>query len=118
MGAQNRHETRQHRLWAGLLFDGCDLLIEFFDNGLLAECDNGVTLRSFLSRKLHCSPMRISKKYAGKCLRCIAMVVFASTVLTVSFSWLDLFSYRRQGDWQESVSVKGGPSRPASSFKY
>ena len=27
---------------------------------------NGCTLRSFLSRKLHCAPMRISKKFAGK----------------------------------------------------
>lgn len=41
------------------------LLIEYFEKGIIVECENGVTLRSFLSRKLHCSPMRISKKYAG-----------------------------------------------------
>lgn len=42
-----------------------DLLIELFEKGHIEE-KNGCTLRSFLSRKLHCAPMRISKKYAGK----------------------------------------------------
>lgn len=46
-----------------------DLLIELFEKGLIMECDNGATLRSFLSRKLHCAPMRVSKKYAGKYLQ-------------------------------------------------
>ena len=41
------------------------LLIEYFEKGIILDCENGMTLRSFLSRKLHCSPMRISKKYAG-----------------------------------------------------
>lgn len=45
------------------------LLIEYFEKGMIVECENGTTLRSFLSRKLHCSPMRISKKYAGKQIR-------------------------------------------------
>jgi hypothetical protein len=42
-----------------------ELLIELFEKGHINE-KNGCTLRSFLSRKLHCAPMRISKKYAGK----------------------------------------------------
>ena len=42
-----------------------DLLIELFEKGHIDE-KNGCTLRSYLSRKLHCAPMRISKKYAGK----------------------------------------------------
>jgi hypothetical protein len=42
-----------------------DLLIEQFEKGQVDEY-NGSTLRSFLSRKLHCAPMRISKKFAGK----------------------------------------------------
>jgi len=42
-----------------------DLLIELFEKGHIDE-KNGSTLRSCLSRKLHCAPMRISKKYAGK----------------------------------------------------
>jgi hypothetical protein len=42
-----------------------DLLIELFEKGLIDE-QNGCTLRSCLSRRLHCLPMRISKKYAGK----------------------------------------------------
>lgn len=41
-------------------------LIEEFEKGTILDCDNGCTLRAYLSRKLHCAPMRISKKYAGK----------------------------------------------------
>lgn len=41
-------------------------IIEAFENGTLLGCENGCTLRAYLSRKLHCQPMRISKKYAGK----------------------------------------------------
>ncbi len=41
-------------------------LIEEFEKGTILDCENGCTLRAYLSRKLHCAPMRISKKYAGK----------------------------------------------------
>ncbi|GKY94233.1 hypothetical protein MPSEU_000389100 [Mayamaea pseudoterrestris] len=43
-----------------------EILIQLFEKGYLFDCENGSTLRSYLSRKLHCAPMRISKKYAGK----------------------------------------------------
>jgi hypothetical protein len=46
--------------------DYAELLISVFERGQVEDCENGCTLRSFLSRKLHCAPMRISKKYAGK----------------------------------------------------
>lgn len=42
-----------------------DILVELFNKGHVHE-RNGSTLRGFLSRMLHCTPMRISKKYAGK----------------------------------------------------
>ena len=51
-----------------------DTLIELFDKGHVDE-RNGSSLRGFLSRKLHCAPMRISKKYAGKG---IGKLVFSS----------------------------------------
>jgi hypothetical protein len=43
------------------------LIIEF-ENGTFnsKECPTGCTLRSFLSRRLSCAPMRISKKFAKK----------------------------------------------------
>lgn len=41
-------------------------IIEAFEKGTIQNCENGCTLRAYLSRKLHCQPMRISKKYAGK----------------------------------------------------
>eukprot|EP01031_Cornospumella_fuschlensis_P040104 gene40104-48871_t len=43
-------------------------LIRDFEAGLLIDCEDGCTLRSYLARKLNCQPMRISKKFAGKCI--------------------------------------------------
>lgn len=43
-------------------------LIEDFENGQLEDCDDGCTLRAFLAQKLRCAPMRISKKFAGRCI--------------------------------------------------
>jgi len=43
-------------------------LIFEFESGSLDDCENGVTLRSYLARRLHCAPMRISKKFAGRCI--------------------------------------------------
>jgi len=51
-----------------------NLLISEFETGIVSDCENGITLRAFLSRKLHCAPMRISKKFAGK--NCIGKHVF------------------------------------------
>lgn len=42
-----------------------EFLIKEFERGMVEGCENGCTLRSFLSKKLHCAPMRISKKFAG-----------------------------------------------------
>lgn len=42
-----------------------DVLIELFVKGQV-DLENGSTLRSFLAKKLHCAPMRVTKKYAGK----------------------------------------------------
>eukprot|EP00633_Aureoumbra_lagunensis_P009134 CAMPEP_0197309308 /NCGR_PEP_ID=MMETSP0891-20130614/7880_1 /TAXON_ID=44058 ORGANISM="Aureoumbra lagunensis, Strain CCMP1510" /NCGR_SAMPLE_ID=MMETSP0891 /ASSEMBLY_ACC=CAM_ASM_000534 /LENGTH=378 /DNA_ID=CAMNT_0042794297 /DNA_START=534 /DNA_END=1670 /DNA_ORIENTATION=+ len=39
-------------------------IIREFERGML-NCAPGTTLRSFLSDKLHCDPMRITKKFAG-----------------------------------------------------
>lgn len=41
-------------------------LIHDFEAGMLTDCEEGATLRSYLSRMLKCSPMRISKKFAGR----------------------------------------------------
>lgn len=45
-----------------------DALIQRFESGTLSDCDNGKTLRAYLSKKLNCIPMRVSKKYGGKCI--------------------------------------------------
>lgn len=41
-------------------------LIVKFINGSLSDCEQGCTLRAYLSRKLQCAPMRISKKFSGQ----------------------------------------------------
>ena len=41
------------------------VLIQHFRNGVLPDCEDGTTLRSYLAEKLECIPMRISKKFAG-----------------------------------------------------
>lgn len=43
-------------------------LIMEFESGLLRDCEEGCTLRAYLARRLNCAPMRISKKFAGKCI--------------------------------------------------
>ncbi|KAJ8598215.1 hypothetical protein CTAYLR_005515 [Chrysophaeum taylorii] len=48
-------------------------LIRDFDAGLL-PLENGATLRAFLSKKLNCSAMRISKKFAGE--KCLGKQIF------------------------------------------
>lgn len=48
-----------------------------FEEGSLQGVENGCTLRSYLSEKLHCAPMRISKKFVGKS---IGKQVFLSKV--------------------------------------
>jgi len=59
-------------------------LIADFEAGLIPSLENGATLRAFLSKKLNCSAMRISKKFAGdiqcarKCGLSIPLLVFSS----------------------------------------
>ena len=43
-------------------------LVREFEAGLLEDCRDGVTLRSYLAKTLRCAPMRVSKKLAGKCI--------------------------------------------------
>ena len=40
-------------------------MIEAFNLGLLDSSNAGLTLRAFLSKRLNCDPMRISKKFTG-----------------------------------------------------
>jgi len=50
-----------------------DRLIRDFEAGLL-PLENGATLRAYLSKKLNCDPMRISKKFAGQ--KCLGKQIF------------------------------------------
>lgn len=43
-------------------------LVKDFERGFLDDCEEGITLRSYLARRLNCAPMRISKKFSGRCI--------------------------------------------------
>eukprot|EP00629_Pelagomonadales_sp_RCC1024_P002338 CAMPEP_0119260834 /NCGR_PEP_ID=MMETSP1329-20130426/1079_1 /TAXON_ID=114041 /ORGANISM="Genus nov. species nov., Strain RCC1024" /LENGTH=102 /DNA_ID=CAMNT_0007260299 /DNA_START=277 /DNA_END=582 /DNA_ORIENTATION=- len=45
-----------------------EALIQNFLAGVVPDCQDGTTLRAFLSNRLHCAPMRITKKFAGATL--------------------------------------------------
>jgi len=86
-------------------------LIKEFEKGTIHDCENGCTLRAFLSRKLHCAPMRISKKYAGKS---IGKHVFLSrnSATTHSHQSMQLNIHKlRQLEFQFHVSLfqEGSP---------
>lgn len=50
-------------------------LITDFENGTLSDCEDGTTLRAYLSKKLNCYPMRISKTFAGKSIGKVIKIV-------------------------------------------
>lgn len=53
-------------------------IILLFNKGVLLDVQTGVTLRTYLSEKLNCDPMRITKKYAGAF--CIGKQVFQPNI--------------------------------------
>jgi hypothetical protein len=61
-----RNMKQRRGKWTPEEVNYAEFLIQEFEQGSLEGCENGCTLRTFLSRKLHCIPMRISKKFAGK----------------------------------------------------
>jgi hypothetical protein len=64
---QQPQPQRRSGKWTAEEEEYSNLLIELFNRGAVFEdLQDGITLRSFLSRKLFCAPMRISKKFAGK----------------------------------------------------
>jgi hypothetical protein len=46
--------------------DYAKFLIYEFENGLSKGVEHGTTLRAYLSKRLVCAPMRITKKFSGK----------------------------------------------------
>lgn len=62
-----------------------EMLITLFEKGRVSDCENGMTLRSYLSQKLHCAPMRISKKFAGKGIGKMVYLSKLSSLPPVSF---------------------------------
>ena len=54
--------------WSGEEETFANQLVIDFETGALRDCEDGCTLRSYLARKLNCAPMRISKKFAGRCI--------------------------------------------------
>jgi len=61
-------DTQKHGKWTVAEEQRANQLVVDFENGTLQDCESGTTLRSYLARKLNCAPMRISKKFAGRCI--------------------------------------------------
>jgi hypothetical protein len=58
------------------------LLVALFERGMIRDCIDGTTtLRMYLSQKLHCAPMRISKKFAR---RGIGKLIYTSKAPSIS----------------------------------
>eukprot|EP01035_Chromulina_nebulosa_P027700 gene27700-36455_t len=55
-----------HGKWTREEENYADRLISDFEAGILSDCEDGCTLRSYLAKSLNCAPMRISKKYSGQ----------------------------------------------------
>jgi hypothetical protein len=78
--SHHRSEQREHGKAAALRSGKwipeeeafANVLVELFlrgtldDGGVAAACEEGVTLRAYLARQLRCTPMRVTKKFAGK----------------------------------------------------
>ena len=54
--------------WTEVEENFANQLVVDFERGFLDDCERGMTLRSYLARTLNCDPMRISKKFAGRCI--------------------------------------------------
>ena len=64
----NNFSSRRFGKWTAEEERFAQKLIAEFDAGTLTDCPERSTLRSYLSRRLNCTPMRISKKFAGQCI--------------------------------------------------
>lgn len=51
-------------------------LIIQFESGTAKDCEEGCTLRAYLARRLNCAPMRVSKKFAGKCIGKVSITLY------------------------------------------
>lgn len=58
----------RHGKWTPEEEEYADFIVKEFLKGSLPDCEEGCTLRCYLSEKLNCQKMRISKKFAGRCI--------------------------------------------------
>lgn len=67
--------------WSGEEETFANQLVIDFETGALTDCEDGCTLRSYLARKLNCAPMRISKKFAGRCIGKVSGHAYSAILL-------------------------------------
>ena len=63
-------------------------LISQFEAGTLIDCEEGWTLRAYLSKRLNCQPMRISKKFAGKCIGKVSWRIYFFDRLLPQYNYI------------------------------
>jgi len=82
-------------------------VIQYFNNGYL-DAPTGTTLRTFLSDKLNCNPMRITKKFTGD--SCIGKRVFhpavrsSSNAAAIDNAQSELVSLERR--WKRRLEIQ------------
>ena len=69
--------------WTRAEEDYAAKLIEIFKHGLVPGLSEGCTLKAFLASKLHCAPMRISKKFSGSS---VGKMIFSAQTQNPSYS--------------------------------
>lgn len=68
LSKRNNDRFERSGKWTNEEENFANRLIVEFEAGSLQDCEEGCTLRSYLARRLRCAPMRISKKFAGRCI--------------------------------------------------
>jgi hypothetical protein len=114
--------------WSSAEESFANQLVKDFERGLLDDCEEGCTLRSYLARRLNCAPMRISKKFAGRCIGKLAYVKcdeqmafekFNSPLQGLEKIYLESFhkSAEGQGDYEFSYSEDSSDEYSADTYE-
>ena len=82
LGADLYSSTPRSGKWTDKEEIFANKLIKQFQEGSLTDCVEGGTLRAYLSTRLNCAPMRISKKFSGLCIGKVSMSNLNYNILT------------------------------------
>lgn len=106
---QPRHPLRKGK-WTAEEEEYTEQVIRDFNDGLL-NVPAGTTLRTYLSEKLNCDPMRITKKFAGS--SCIGKRIFTPCPRTPANAERSRESAARLAELEAAFRAKLDSARPS-----